>query len=164
MKNIVRLIVITVTLMGLGVVAEAQQPKKIFRIALLTWAAAPSPSSSSPFDQGLLKLGYVEGQNIAIERRYANGQMDRLPQHLGSAVDDRDQDDLDGESGEDQPRISEAQIAEPAQSTARQRHHGQQEGADEENQHQSVDWAETPTGSPATDARWAAASVSHAVA
>jgi len=60
--------------------AEAQQPKKIFRIALLTWAAAPPPSSPSPFDQGLLQLGYVEGQNIAIERRYANGQMDRLPQ------------------------------------------------------------------------------------
>jgi uncharacterized membrane protein len=40
MKNIVRLIVIAVTLMGLGVVVEAQQPKKIFRIALLTWAAA----------------------------------------------------------------------------------------------------------------------------
>jgi putative ABC transport system substrate-binding protein len=79
-KNIVRLIVITVTLLGLGVVAEAQQPKKIFRIALLTWAAPPPPSSSSPFDQGLLKLGYVEGQNIAIERRYANGQLDRLPQ------------------------------------------------------------------------------------
>jgi len=78
MKNIVRLIVITVTLFG--VVAEAQQPKKIFRIALLTWAAPPPPSSSSPFDQGLLKLGYVEGQNIAIERRYANGQLDRLPQ------------------------------------------------------------------------------------
>jgi putative ABC transport system substrate-binding protein len=79
-KNIVRLIVITVTLLGLGVVAEAQQPKKIFRIALLTWAAPPPPSSSSPFDQGLLKLGYVEGQNITIERRYANGQLDRLPQ------------------------------------------------------------------------------------
>jgi putative tryptophan/tyrosine transport system substrate-binding protein len=80
MKNIVRLIVITVTFLGLGVVAEAQQPKKIFRIALLTWAASPPPSSSSPFDQGLLKLGYVEGQNITIERRYANGQLDRLPQ------------------------------------------------------------------------------------
>ena len=54
MKNIVRLIVIAVTLMGLGVVVEAQQPKKIFRIALLTGAAAPPPSSPSPFDQGLL--------------------------------------------------------------------------------------------------------------
>ena len=80
MKNMVRLIVITVALMALGVVAEAQQLKKISRIGLLTPAAAPPPSSSSPFDQGLIKLGYVEGQNIAIERRYANGQMGRLPE------------------------------------------------------------------------------------
>ena len=80
MKIIVRLGIIAMTLMALGVVVKAQQPKKIFRIALLTWAAAPPPSSPSPFDQGLLQLGYVEGQNIAIERRYANGQMDRLPQ------------------------------------------------------------------------------------
>ena len=59
--------------------AQAQQPKKIFRIGLLTWGAAPPPSSS-PFAQGLFKLGYVEGQNITIEPRYANGQLDRLPE------------------------------------------------------------------------------------
>jgi putative tryptophan/tyrosine transport system substrate-binding protein len=79
MKDIVRLIVMTVTLMGLGVVVEAQQPAKLPRIGLLTWAAPPPPSSPAPFEQGLRQLGYVEGQNIAIERRYANGQMDRLP-------------------------------------------------------------------------------------
>jgi putative ABC transport system substrate-binding protein len=60
--------------------ADAQQPKKIYRIGLLTWAAPSPPSSPTPFDQGLRQLGYVEGQNIAIERRYANGQMDRLPE------------------------------------------------------------------------------------
>ncbi len=80
MKNIVRFIVITATLMGLGVVAEAQQPAKFPRIGLLTWATPPPPSSPTPFEQGLRQLGYVEGQNIAIERRYANGQMDRLPE------------------------------------------------------------------------------------
>ena len=80
MKIIVRLVIIAMTLMELGFVVEAQQPKKIFRVALLTWAAAPPPSSPSPFDQGLRELGYVEGQNIAIERQYANGQMNRLPE------------------------------------------------------------------------------------
>ena len=80
MKNIVRLIVITVTLMGFRIVAEAQQPMKFSRIGLLTWAASPPPSSPTPFEQGLRQLGYVEGQNISIERRYANGQMDRLPE------------------------------------------------------------------------------------
>jgi putative ABC transport system substrate-binding protein len=61
--------------------AEAQQPKKVPRIGLLTWTAPPpKPSSPTPFEQGLRRLGYVEGQTIAIERRYANGQMDRLPE------------------------------------------------------------------------------------
>jgi putative ABC transport system substrate-binding protein len=60
--------------------AQAQQPTKVSRIGLLTWAAAPPPSATTPFDQGLRQLGYVEGQNIAIERRYASGQMDRFPE------------------------------------------------------------------------------------
>ncbi|HEU4341132.1 MAG TPA: ABC transporter substrate-binding protein [Candidatus Binatia bacterium] len=60
--------------------AWAQQPAKIPRIGLLTWDSPSPPSSPTPFDQGLRQLGYVEGQNIAIERRYANGQLDRLPE------------------------------------------------------------------------------------
>jgi putative ABC transport system substrate-binding protein len=64
--------------------AQAQQPAKASRMGLLTWAGPPPPSSPTPFDQGLRQLGYVEGQNIIIERRYANGQLDRLP---GFAID-----------------------------------------------------------------------------
>ncbi len=67
-------------LLALYSAVEAQQPTKISRIGLLTWAAAPPPSSAKPFEQGLRQLGYVEGQNITIERRYANGQLDRLPE------------------------------------------------------------------------------------
>ena len=59
---------------------DAQQPTKIHRIGLLTGAAAPPSSAPSPFEQGLRKLGYVEGQNITIEARYTNGRMDRLPE------------------------------------------------------------------------------------
>ena len=60
--------------------AEAQQPNKLRRIGLLI-PGAPTPASSpTPFDKGLRQLGYVEGQNIAIERRYANGQMNRFPE------------------------------------------------------------------------------------
>jgi putative ABC transport system substrate-binding protein len=80
MKNIFGFLAITVTLMGFGVLAEAQQLAKIPRMGLLTWGS-PSPSSSpTPFDQALRQLGYVEGQNIAIERRYANGKLDRMPE------------------------------------------------------------------------------------
>jgi putative ABC transport system substrate-binding protein len=60
--------------------ANAQQATKVFRMGLLTWAAPPPPGSSTPIDQGLHTLGYTEGQNINIERRFANGQMERLPE------------------------------------------------------------------------------------
>jgi putative ABC transport system substrate-binding protein len=61
---------------------QAQQPAKVPRIGFL---AAASLSSSSmavrteAFRQGLSALGYVEGKNIVIERRYAEGKLDRLP-------------------------------------------------------------------------------------
>jgi putative ABC transport system substrate-binding protein len=61
--------------------AEAQQPKKVPRIGLLL---ANSPSSANAarrieaFRQGLRDLGYIEGQNLIIEYRYAEGKVDRL--------------------------------------------------------------------------------------
>jgi putative ABC transport system substrate-binding protein len=58
---------------------EAQQTKKIPRIGYLS---SQSPNFQIPrlkgFQQGIRELGYVEGQNIAIEYRYAEGKMDRL--------------------------------------------------------------------------------------
>jgi putative ABC transport system substrate-binding protein len=58
--------------------AEAQQPAKVPRIGVLWPDSAPSPRIEE-FRQGLRDLGYVEGQNIAIEYRYAEGRRDRLP-------------------------------------------------------------------------------------
>jgi putative ABC transport system substrate-binding protein len=65
---------------------EAQQPGKLRRIGLLSPGAPPPPASPTPFDKGLRQLGYVEGQNIAIERRYASGQMNRLPELAADLV------------------------------------------------------------------------------
>ncbi|HYA27799.1 MAG TPA: ABC transporter substrate-binding protein [Acidobacteriota bacterium] len=79
MKNLSYGFILTAALFGFCLCADAQQPKKILRMGLLTWAAPPSPSATTPIDQGLRELGYAEGQNLAIERRYANGQMDRFP-------------------------------------------------------------------------------------
>lgn len=60
--------------------AEAQQPVKVPKIGLLV---IPSRSffadRMESFRQGLHSLGYVEGKNILIEYRYAEGKLDRLP-------------------------------------------------------------------------------------
>ena len=60
--------------------ADAQPVSKLPRLGLLTWVARPSPSSPTLFDEGLRQLGYVEGRNISVERRYANGDIARLPE------------------------------------------------------------------------------------
>jgi len=66
--------------MSIAPFAQAQQPVKVPRIGVL---APPSASFFSnrieAFRQGLRDLGYVEGKNIAIEYRYAEGKLDRLP-------------------------------------------------------------------------------------
>src|SRR2546430_8649815 len=63
------------------VVAAAQQPTKVYRIGRLSPGTPPSQSSPSmeAFRQGLRDLGYVEGQNLVIEWRLAEGRDERLP-------------------------------------------------------------------------------------
>ena len=69
-----------VLLFTLSLPAQAQQPAGIPRIGIL---AAPSASFFSArdeaFRQRLRELGYVEGKNIVIEYRYAEGKPERLP-------------------------------------------------------------------------------------
>jgi putative tryptophan/tyrosine transport system substrate-binding protein len=79
-KRKLRSFALCVLLFGLCLPAEAQQPKKIPRIAYLT--AAPLPALTNrldAFSQGLRELGYVEGKNILIEWRSADGKVDSLP-------------------------------------------------------------------------------------
>jgi len=57
--------------------ARAQQPAKIARIGFMR-AAGPNEKDFNGFRSGLGALGYVEGQNIVIEQRYAKGAYDRL--------------------------------------------------------------------------------------
>jgi putative tryptophan/tyrosine transport system substrate-binding protein len=63
----------------------AQQPKSISRIGFLSReihpadSRAPVPSRIEAFRQGLRELGYLEGKNLLIEYRYADGRLERLP-------------------------------------------------------------------------------------
>jgi len=63
-----------------GAMAEAQQPTKIPLIGSLSGSSpSTSPARHEAFRQGLRDLGYVEGKNIVIEPRWADGKFDRLP-------------------------------------------------------------------------------------
>jgi len=59
--------------------AEAQQAAKIARIGYLSPNLASSSRSHEAFRQGLRDLGYVEGRNVVIEYRDAEGKFERLP-------------------------------------------------------------------------------------
>ena len=70
-------ILVAVVLLALGVIAEAQQAKKIPRIGFLGDSASTNPARNEAFRQGLRDLGYVEGKNIVIESRFWEGKQDR---------------------------------------------------------------------------------------
>ena len=74
------IVTLALGVISLALPAEAQPPGRIFRIGYL---GSPSPSAGShlvdAFRQGLRDLGYVEGQSIVIEYRWAEGKYDRLP-------------------------------------------------------------------------------------
>jgi putative tryptophan/tyrosine transport system substrate-binding protein len=74
-------------LFALSYSASAQQPKKIPRIGYLSNLDLSSDSvRAEPFRLALRELGYIEGQNIAIEYRYAAGKRDRFPELAAELV------------------------------------------------------------------------------
>src|SRR5215831_16046564 len=85
-RRIVIRLLLTVLLFTISS-ASAQQPTKVPRIGSL-YAGDPSTQSAriEAFRQGLRDLGYVEGKNIVIERRYAEGKYDRLPALVAELV------------------------------------------------------------------------------
>src|ERR1044071_7182627 len=76
-QNSVLCLALCAFLLALSVCVEAQQPAKIPKIGFL--GARPAPASGQELWRELRQLGYVEGKNIAIEFRYAENKLDRLP-------------------------------------------------------------------------------------
>ena len=73
---------LALTLFAAPLAAEAQPAAgKVWRIGILADAPPTDPRATAfwmPFVQGLRELGYMEGQNIVIEPRYAEGRLDRF--------------------------------------------------------------------------------------
>ena len=80
MKKTITVLTLCAMLSALSCSASAQQPKKVPRIGYLS-AVDPATESAraETIRLALGELGYMEGQNIAIEYRYAEGKPDRLP-------------------------------------------------------------------------------------
>jgi len=80
-------ILFVVVLLAVAVMAEAQQPKKVHRIGYLSGIdPARESARSEAIRLALRELGYIEGQNIAIEYRYAEGNSDRFPELAADLV------------------------------------------------------------------------------
>ena len=77
-------------LLAAPVVAGAQQTGKVARVGMLLAGTAPAPGQPNPlldaFLRGLRDLGYVEGQNIVIEYRWAEGQQQRYGEFAADLV------------------------------------------------------------------------------
>jgi ABC-type uncharacterized transport system substrate-binding protein len=87
MKKVAAPSIVCAVVLAVSLIAEAQQPKKIHRIGyLVTGDAASESTRVEAIRLGLRELGYIEGQNIAFEYRYAEGKRDRLPELAAELV------------------------------------------------------------------------------
>jgi putative tryptophan/tyrosine transport system substrate-binding protein len=86
-KAAVPSILVAVVLLAVGVIAEAQPPKKVPRIGYLSSPDAASESTrAEAIRLALREHGYIEGQTIAIEYRYGDGKTDRYPELAAELV------------------------------------------------------------------------------
>ena len=75
------LVILALGVLVAPVITTAQPREKIPRVGMLIPGPSPGTSQNCPsgFQQGLRDLGYVEGQTILFESRFAEDQLDRLP-------------------------------------------------------------------------------------
>jgi len=79
--------IITLGILLGSLAAEAQQTGNVYRIGFLgNSTAALDANLVGPFREGLRELGYVEGRNVLIEYRWAEGKYDRFPALIGELL------------------------------------------------------------------------------
>ncbi|HEV8554319.1 MAG TPA: ABC transporter substrate-binding protein [Casimicrobiaceae bacterium] len=85
MKKTARLLTVLLSVLlwiACGEMVAAQQPAKVYRVAYLSTASSNSTSSKAGFEEfqkTLRDLGYIEGQNLVIDPRWADGSAERIP-------------------------------------------------------------------------------------
>src|SRR5687767_7863317 len=85
-----RFVMASCVLLGAPIASLAQQPPKVIRIGVLAVPSASSfASRTDALRAGLRDFGYVDGKNITIEFRSADGNFDRLPELAAQLVRDR---------------------------------------------------------------------------
>ena len=80
--SLVVLVIVAISILTLQSVADAQPGAKVPRVGIITPQSSSDPQVQRAFDvfrQALRELGYVEGQNVALEYRWAEGKYERLP-------------------------------------------------------------------------------------
>ena len=91
-SRLVLAVTVTIGLLAAPLAAEAQQPGKVYRIALVHPAAAVADMTEAKdpyfrvFFAELRRLGYVEGQNLVVERRSGEGRPARFPEFAREVV------------------------------------------------------------------------------
>jgi putative ABC transport system substrate-binding protein len=84
------LLTLVLSLLVAPLAADAQPPTNVPRIALLSGRRTPTPATpdanAEAFRQGLRDLGYLEGQNILVEYRYAEAREDHIPSLVAELV------------------------------------------------------------------------------
>src|SRR5262245_28214264 len=88
LRTVGSLLSLVLAILVAALATDAQQPIKVHRIGRLS-TGAPLPEfhpSLEAFRQGLRDLGYVEGQSLIIEDRYAEGRAERLPDLVAELV------------------------------------------------------------------------------
>jgi ABC-type uncharacterized transport system substrate-binding protein len=84
----IKSIVVLVIVLTLAFIrpSGAQQSNTIVRIGLISQSSPSAATQIESLLQGLRELGYLEGKNISFERRYAQGELDRLAALVGELL------------------------------------------------------------------------------